>query len=264
LLKTFNNDTFLKAYSSDNKAFGNNKALFDKFLGASRDRKLPITSLSFSPDSKIFAFGNGDGTIKLWSIEGREIKTFKGNNRVTSVSFSPDGKTLASAADNTVQIWSREGILLKTFDLKSGSYVQSVRFSPDGRTIALASWDNTVKILDTDGRELKIFKGHNSWVHDVNFSPDGQYIVSKDADGTAKFWSINGIELKTLKTGTVSLSPDGKILALGSTDGTVILKSLDLDELLNLGCGWLHGYLKNSSKVSESDKHLCDGIATEK
>ena len=27
---------------------------------------------------------------------------------------------------------------------------------------------------------------------------------------------------------------------------------------------WLHDYLKNSSQVRDSDKHLCDGIGTQK
>ncbi len=58
-------------------------------------------------------------------------------------------------------------------------------------------------------------------------------------------------------------SPDGKILALTSNDG-VILKSLDLDQLLLLGCDWLHDYLKNSPKISDRDRHLCDGIGSQK
>ncbi|OKH43241.1 hypothetical protein NIES2101_31120 [Calothrix sp. HK-06] len=270
LLKTFNNETFnnetvlkeiLKA-----EVFGKNKAYlkkFEKFFEVSKDTKVPFTDLSFSPDSKIFASAS-NRTIKLWSIDSGEIKTFKRNDDVgESVSFSPDGRTLAAAGRSVVNIFSREGSLLKTFDLKY-PHVRSVKFSPDGKTIAIASWDNTVKILDTNSREIKILKGHNDRVENVNFSSDGQFIVSVSADGTAKFWSINGRELKTFKTNIATLSPDGKILALGSTDGTVILKSFDIDELLNLGCNWLHDYLKNSSKVSESDKGLCDGIASRK
>jgi hypothetical protein len=53
-------------------------------------------------------------------------------------------------------------------------------------------------------------------------------------------------------------------LALAHKGGMVSLKSLDLDELLVLGCDWLHGYLENSPYVSESDKHLCNGIGTQK
>jgi len=92
----------------------------------------------------------------LWNLEGKELKTLKGHSRyVNSVSFSPDGKTIASAsADNTVKLWNLEGKELKT--LKGHSrYVNSVSFSPDGKTIASASWDTTVKLWNFDFESLQ-------------------------------------------------------------------------------------------------------------
>ena len=49
--------------------------------------------------------------IKLWSVEtGQEIKTLVGHsNYVTSVSFSPDGKTVVSGSwDKKIKLWSVE------------------------------------------------------------------------------------------------------------------------------------------------------------
>ncbi|MGK7873838.1 MAG: hypothetical protein AB4426_11160 [Xenococcaceae cyanobacterium] len=34
------------------------------------------------------------------------------------------------------------------------------------------------------------------------------------------------------------------------------------DALMERSCDWVRGYLLNNPNVSESDKHLCDGIGT--
>jgi WD40 repeat protein len=62
----------------------------------------------------------------------------------------------------------------------------------------------------------------------------------------------------------LSFSPDGKTLASASLDRTMILWNLDLEDLLRRGCNWLRDYLKTNPNVSDSDRHLCDGIGTGK
>jgi WD40 repeat protein len=64
--------------------------------------------VSFSPTGQTLASASADGTIKLWSLEGKELQTLQGHSaEVYSVSFSPDGQTLASASDDgTVILWN--------------------------------------------------------------------------------------------------------------------------------------------------------------
>ena len=187
------------------------------------------------------ASGSEDETVRLWDVQaGVEKQTFTERFDVYSVSFSPDGQTLASSVfwRGTVRLWDvQTGIEKQTFTGHTSS-VYSVSFSPDGQTLASGggSWrgdnnaDNTVRLWDVQtGVERQTFTGHTSSVYSVNFSPDGQTVASGSEDETVRLWDVQtGIE-KQILTGhtgdvySVNFSPDGQIVASGSEDETVRL-----------------------------------------
>jgi WD40 repeat protein len=65
---------------------------------------------------------------------------------VNCFSFSPDGRTLASAADDqTIRLWEVAAGMEKAV-VNLGYPVIQVSFSPDGQTLASVSNDNTIRL----------------------------------------------------------------------------------------------------------------------
>ena len=84
----------------------------------------------------------------LWRVEsGKLQETIKAHKKeVTSLSFSADGDTLASASgDKTIKLWNpANGELLRSLSDHSAG-VTAVTFSPRGH-FASGSKDRTIKI----------------------------------------------------------------------------------------------------------------------
>ncbi|MDA2913697.1 protein kinase [Acidobacteriia bacterium AH_259_A11_L15] len=148
---------------------------------------------------------------------------------VSAVTFSPDGRWLASA--------NHDYTVIKLWEVTSGREVRTLRgggrapaFSPDGRWLASASTDNTVKLWEvTSGRLVRTLTGHTSSVNAVAFSPDGRWLASASRDWTVRLWEVASGRLVRTLTGhtndvsAVAFSPDGRWLASCSSDKTVKL-----------------------------------------
>ncbi|MDF5709483.1 MAG: hypothetical protein PUP90_17925 [Nostoc sp. S4] len=162
----------------------------------------------------------------------KERNQFQGHQgRVWGVSFSPDGKTIATASDDKIaRLWNLQGQLLEEFKGHEG-IVRDVSFSPDGKTIATASEDKTARLWNLQGQLLEEFKGHEGKVLSVSFSPDGKTIATGSEDKTARLWNLQGQLLQKLKGHrhnvlNLSFSPDGKTIATASQDKTARLWNL--------------------------------------
>ena len=151
----------------------------------------------------------------------------------TSVAFSPDGRLLASGADNnTVVIWDvRRREPLGEPLRGHGKAVTSVAFSSDRKLLAIASNDNTVILWDLQRRRPigTPLVGHNGAVTSVSFSPDGRVLASGSGDGTIRLWDSSRHEPlgramvnNTFTVDSLAFSPDGAMLAAGGLDAVVL------------------------------------------
>jgi WD40 repeat protein len=195
----------------------------------------------------------------------REVATLRRHqDHVYSVSFSPDGKFLASGSrDRTVKVWEvgswREVATLRGHQ----DWVSSVSFSPDGKFLASGSRDWTVKVWEVGSwREVTILSGHGYAVSSVAFSPDGKFLASGSYQ-TVKVWEVGSWrEVATLRghqdwVSSVSFSPDGKFLASGSRDWTVKVWEVGSWREVTILSG--HGYAVSSVAFSPDGKFLASG-----
>ena len=177
--------------------------------------------------------GSDDRTIRLWNAHnGQTLHTLTGHQwAVNSVTFAPDGQTIASGSDDkTIRLWNAgDGRHLRTLEGHTG-LVRSVAYSPDGQTIASGSDDKTIRLWEArTGRPLGTLRGHWGPVSSVQFAPDSQTIASGSSDNTIRLWNASdGQTSRTFKGHTSSVwsvmfSPDGGVIASGSRDKTIRL-----------------------------------------
>ena len=139
----------------------------------------------------------------IGSVDSPEILS----DRVTALTFSSNGKWLASGAgepsrSGQLKIWNvDDGNLVKEIAEAHSDTIFALQFSPDDSQIASCAADRFMKVHDIDtGKLYKSFEGHTHHVLGVGWSADGLLLASSGADKVIKVWEYRtGDQKRTIQ-----------------------------------------------------------------
>jgi hypothetical protein len=197
-------------------------------------------ALAFSPDGTLRAAVEGENggprqPLRIWDVRTRSLTAFRARIWAGLIAFSPDGRLLATAADEigTEVRAVATGRLVKRIGIGdfsgNGDFSRSVTFSPDGRLLFVGQYDGrrgqlySTRTWKPVGR---VFEGHTARITFAQFSPDGRTLVTSGAEGqvilldTATHKPIGSpLALAPDAYPSVVLSPDGAHVFAVSTTG---------------------------------------------
>jgi WD40 repeat protein len=167
-----------------------------------------IVNAEWSPDGRLFAGAQVNGSIAVWRTTSKGMKRIDGDlaasESVTRVLFSPDGEWLASGswesftAKKTVWLWRMEsGALAKApIALKDAEGdISSMTWSPDGKWLAGSTIGKPLRLWHFDsgapgaGLTLPVIpkvEGSN-----IRFSNDGRWLFTAPYGETPRIWDLH-------------------------------------------------------------------------
>ncbi|CAD8118315.1 unnamed protein product [Paramecium primaurelia] len=158
------------------------------------------------------------------------LEFFGHSSWINSISFTPDGCTLASGcSDGSIGIWNMQKCQLKSMLYDHSGWVTSVCFSSDGLIFASGSFDQSIHLWDvkTALQQSKL-DGHSRSVLQVSFSPDRKIFASCSEDKSVCLWDAKTGRQKSILNGhrdyvlSVCFSPEGQTLASCSDDKSIL------------------------------------------
>lgn len=209
-------------------------------------KQLPILGCAaYSPDSKLLALGgyqnksSAEGSyegkvVLIEAATGKELRLL-GTHRggpVGAVSFSPDGKLLASGGGDRL-VYLRDvttGAELHCLRGHAGA-LTSLAFSPDGKTLySTSERERAVRVWDTvTGKERVALEIAKLQIMSISQSPDGRLLAAASFDKSVILCDLlTGKNVAVLRghrgmVYSVAFAPDGKTVVSGSHDATALV-----------------------------------------
>ena len=206
-----------------------------------------VRCITFSPDDTTIASGSEDGTIKLWKInsdDSFQTLTSEDIKQIWTISFSQDGKILASGSTDENPIGIDEHHNIRLWNLDNGTLQKLGTHNNQLRTVAFCPQAQQSNLLISGGdapvrskygisphKNVKnSVQGYTNRIWSVAFSPCGRKLVSGcERMHRVRIWDVQNKQcIQPLLQHTdwvwsVVFSPDGQMIASASEDNTICL-----------------------------------------
>jgi WD40 repeat protein/DNA-binding SARP family transcriptional activator len=210
---------------------------------------------ALAPHQSLAAFGHTDGSVTFFDLTtGKKARPSKrtGSN-VDSLSFSADGKTLATGDDDgSIGIWDVGAKALSDVYKGHAAETNAVTFSPDGRTLYSGSYDGSTIAWDVSGtrrlgRAFAIAPDANNWSSDI--STDGSMFAVSPGPNEAELWSaatrtiVRHLRASFGDPHDVHFSPDGTLLGVAGSKYAVVwdVRTGRITKTFSVGTGQTRG-----------------------
>lgn len=197
--------------------------------GTFKECKFGVGQALLSPDGKVLAAGGGHnagGELKLWDVAtGKQIVSLPGyTNTLESLSFSADGKRLASGSYDVVQVWDVNAHKQLISFKVHGPGASAVALNRDGTRVAAVCWDQAHLWEVASGKELASFRHYvpvSGWLG-AAFSKDLATLAAHNYQEIDLWDTATAKEKATLsehrgEVGCIVWTADDKTLIASST-----------------------------------------------
>lgn len=200
----FSRDGSLLVVAGGRSGAAGNAVIFDVRTGARLlavgEETDAVLAADISPDHSLLALGGPKKVVRVYRIADGSLayEITKHTDWVTSLAFSHDGKLLATAdRGGGLFLWdSRRGI--ERGDLRGHQeMIAAVSWRFDSQVLASASEDDTVRLWQVDGKQIKSWGAHGDGALSVRFARDGR-LVTAGRDGLVRLWQGDGKHLRDL------------------------------------------------------------------
>ncbi|CAF3851362.1 unnamed protein product [Rotaria magnacalcarata] len=197
-----------------------------------------IKTVAYSADGRYIASCSIDGECRLWNaLTGSQVGLISA--RISSIYFSPNGSTLASAGnDGRVRVFSSTiGQCQMIISNETWGSVSNIIIHPEGEYIIAGYHSGSIRIFDIqNGTTEQELHYHQGRIHRLGFAPSsGNILISASGDSNSRIYDLKDLGLRTdLRIQTATLKGHTaavlscaigkmKVIATGSEDATVCI-----------------------------------------